>query len=159
MSHAGIARRTAALAWDVPVILLGGVRGGGQAWGSTGTWGPAQVSIGPRPAGLPDADPAGDPDLQLALEGSGRQATFGKHRMRLVVVDAAGRPPGFRRAVVRSAVKFLPWQLAHTAVFQLAAGSTSLTFVALSVGAQLLVLASLVVIVAWTGDTVRCTTG
>lgn len=79
-------------------------------------------------------------------EGSRRQATFGKHRMRLVVVDAGGRPPGFSRALIRSVAKFLPWQLGHTAVFHLGAGSTSITFVALAIGAQLLVVASAVVV-------------
>jgi len=42
-------------------------------------------------------------------------------------------------------VKFLPWQLAHTAVFHLAGGSTSLAFLALSIGAQVLVVASVLV--------------
>jgi uncharacterized RDD family membrane protein YckC len=82
------------------------------------------------------------------LEGSGRQATFGKDRVRLIVTDAVGRPPGFRRALIRSAVKFLPWQLGHTAVFHLAAGSTSIAFLALSIGAQLLVVASVLVMAA-----------
>jgi uncharacterized RDD family membrane protein YckC len=66
--------------------------------------------------------------------------------MRLVVTDAHGRPPGFRRAFVRTAVKFLPWQLGHTAVFHLAGGSTSPAFVVLSVGAQGLILASVAVL-------------
>ena len=145
VSNAGFRRRAAALAWDLPVIagwaLFAGIIG---------------VALN-RPLGLQPRSPwALDVQAFLTLvlpviltfaylEGSGRQATLGKGRVHLVVTDADGRPPGFRRALVRSALKFLPWQLAHTAVFQLAAGSTSLAFVALSIGAQLLVSASVLV--------------
>jgi uncharacterized RDD family membrane protein YckC len=135
----------ASLAWDLPVIV---------AWVVFA----AVISIGlSLVTGLQPRSPW-TLDLQAFLtlilpviltfsylEGSGRQATFGKRRRRLVVTDAHGRPPGFRRAFVRSAVKFLPWQLGHTAVFHLASGSTSIVFLGLSILAQLLVVASVLV--------------
>ncbi len=40
-------------------------------------------------------------------------------------------------------MKFAPWQMAHTAVFHLLDGSTSVALVALSIIAQVLVLASI----------------
>lgn len=143
IAYAGLARRLRALAWDLPVIaawaVFAVVAGLGLDW---------LVGLQPRSPWAYDLQAFLTLILPVILtfaylEGSGRQATFGKRRVHLVVTDAAGRPPGFRRALVRSAVKFLPWQLAHTAVFQLAAGSTSPAFVALSIGAQLLVVASL----------------
>ena len=78
-------------------------------------------------------------------ESSTRQATFGKRRMRLRVVDRAGRRLTRRRSLARSAVKFLPWQLAHTAIFGLVADPDSVGMVALSITAQAVVLASVVV--------------
>jgi uncharacterized RDD family membrane protein YckC len=143
--YAGASRRLAAVAWDLPVIaawaLFAGIVGvalnllvGLQSWSP---W--ALDLLAFLTLILPVI-------LTFAyLEGSGRQATFGKRRLRLIVTDADGRPPGFRRACIRSAVKFLPWQLGHTAVFHLAAGSTSIAFLALSIGAQLLVVASALV--------------
>ena len=147
MSYARFPRRAAALAADVPVII---------AWAlfATVVGVGLNILVGPQPRSPWALDLQAFLTLILPVfltfsyqEGSARQATLGKRRMRIVVTDAAGRPPGFRRALVRSAVKFLPWQLAHTAVFHLVAGSTSVAFVALSVGAQLLVLASLMVMV------------
>lgn len=81
--------------------------------------------------------------LTLALaEASSRQGTPGKRRLRLVVVDRAGRRLGRGRSLARSGVKFAPWQAAHTAVFQLASGREDAWLLALSVGAQLVVVAS-----------------
>jgi len=51
------------------------------------------------------------------LEGSAGGATWGKRRMRLRVVRVGGERLGLGRALLRSAVKFLPWQLAHTCLF------------------------------------------
>ncbi|MDH3299436.1 MAG: RDD family protein [Acidimicrobiia bacterium] len=75
-------------------------------------------------------------------ESSPDQATFGKHRGGLQVTDRSGHRLGRGRALVRSAVKFAPWQLAHTAVFGLVAEPTSTWFAALAVGSQLVVVAS-----------------
>lgn len=140
--YAGFPRRALALAWDLPVIA---------AWALfAGIVGVALNNlVGPQPRSPWTLDLQAFLTLILpviltfaCLEGSERQATFGKRRLRLIVTDAHGRPPGFRRALVRSAVLFLPWQLAHTAVFNLAAGSTSIVFLGLSIGAQVLVVVS-----------------
>jgi uncharacterized RDD family membrane protein YckC len=51
-----------------------------------------------------------------ATEAGRHQATLGKRWQGLRVVAADGAPIGWRRAMVRTAVKLLPWQLAHLAV-------------------------------------------
>ena len=51
-------------------------------------------------------------------ESSPRQATFGKRRAGLVVVDARGGRLSRRRALARSALKYLPWQIAHSCLFR-----------------------------------------
>lgn len=81
------------------------------------------------------------------LEASPRHATPGKARLGLVVVDRDGGRLTPLRSLARSAIKFAPWQMAHTAVFHLVAGSDSGALVALSISAQLIVLASVAVMV------------
>jgi len=50
----------------------------------------------------------------LAARGDAGVGTAGHRRAGLVVLDAAGGPPGLGRALVRNAVKTgLPWQLGH----------------------------------------------
>jgi uncharacterized RDD family membrane protein YckC len=78
------------------------------------------------------------------MEASPRQATPGKRRLGLVVIDVEGNRLTRSRSLARSAVKFAPWQMAHTAVFQLLAGSTAVAFIVLSIAAQALVVASIV---------------
>jgi uncharacterized RDD family membrane protein YckC len=51
-------------------------------------------------------------------EGSARASTWGKRRVGLRVVAKDGTPIGYPQSLIRSALKFLPWQLGHTAVFQ-----------------------------------------
>jgi uncharacterized RDD family membrane protein YckC len=64
--------------------------------------------------------------LYFALqEGSQRQATLGKHKVGIKVVNAEGLKLSGRQALIRSAVKFFPWQLAHTCVIQIKFGQTS----------------------------------
>jgi uncharacterized RDD family membrane protein YckC len=59
-------------------------------------------------------------------EGSTQASTWGKRRAGLRVVAKNGTPVGYGSALMRSALKFLPWQLGHTAVFQsLYAGENS----------------------------------
>jgi uncharacterized RDD family membrane protein YckC len=58
-------------------------------------------------------------------EAGPRQASAGKRWQDLRVTTAAGEPIGWRRAVVRNAVKLLPWQLGHLAVVRLAQGRES----------------------------------
>ena len=52
-------------------------------------------------------------------EGSPRQATWGKRKMGLRVVTATGASLSRGQAFVRSLVKFLPWQLAHTSIYHI----------------------------------------
>jgi uncharacterized RDD family membrane protein YckC len=52
-------------------------------------------------------------------ESSPRQATFGKRRAGLVVVSISGGRLSRKRALLRSALKFLPWQLAHSCLFRI----------------------------------------
>ncbi len=79
--------------------------------------------------------------LYFALqEGSQRQATWGKHKVGIKVVNAQGQKLSGRQALIRSAVKFLPWQLAHTCVFQIWFGQTSSWLVLGALLAQVLVV-------------------
>ncbi len=56
--------------------------------------------------------------LYFALqESSPRQATWGKRKAGILVVNANGRTLTKGQAFVRSFVKFLPWQIAHTCIF------------------------------------------
>ena len=59
------------------------------------------------------------------LESSQRQATWGKQKMGLRVVDAEGYAITKKRAFSRSVLKLLPWQLAHTTIFQMGGFSTA----------------------------------
>lgn len=52
-------------------------------------------------------------------ESSLRQATFGKRRAGLVVVSVTGGRLSRMRALLRSALKFLPWQLTHSCLFRI----------------------------------------
>jgi len=49
-------------------------------------------------------------------EGSAAGATWGKRRVGLRVVALDGQPLGRNRALLRSVIKFTPWQMAHTAL-------------------------------------------
>lgn len=56
--------------------------------------------------------------LYFALsEASGRQATWGKRRLGLVVVGPCGAPLGLARSLARTGVKLVPWELAHAVVW------------------------------------------
>ncbi len=57
--------------------------------------------------------------LYFALQEGGRQqATWGKKRMRLEVINIQGNRLDLKLALIRAVIKFLPWQIAHTAIFQ-----------------------------------------
>lgn len=75
------------------------------------------------------------------LEASPR-STPGKRRMELAVVDGSGNQLSRQRSLARSALRFVPWQLAHTAVYQLSAGRESLWIWVLCIGAQVWVAAT-----------------
>lgn len=52
-------------------------------------------------------------------ESSSRQATWGKRRRGLTVTDTAGAQVSFSRAFARTLLKFVPWELAHTCIWQI----------------------------------------
>ncbi|NNF04125.1 MAG: hypothetical protein HKN17_06635 [Rhodothermales bacterium] len=50
----------------------------------------------------------------ILMEGSRRQGTFGKSRMKLRVTAVGGSAAPTAALILRNAVKFLPWEVAHT---------------------------------------------
>lgn len=80
------------------------------------------------------------------LEQSSWQGTPGKRIMKIKVETLTGTKLEFAQSLLRSGLKFLPWQLAHTAVFQILLGHESRQsfFLGLSVLAQVLVLANII---------------
>jgi uncharacterized RDD family membrane protein YckC len=52
-------------------------------------------------------------------EASTRQATWGKQRLGLRVVDRHGNRISLWRSVARTGLKFIPWELAHTLIWQI----------------------------------------
>jgi len=58
--------------------------------------------------------------LYFALgESSAWQATWGKQRLGLKIVDGHGNRIPFRRALVRTLLKFTPWEISHTLIWQI----------------------------------------
>ena len=58
--------------------------------------------------------------LYFALsEGSEARATWGKRRAGIEVVGPGGGRFGLGRSLLRSSLKFLPWQMAHTAMLHI----------------------------------------
>jgi uncharacterized RDD family membrane protein YckC len=59
--------------------------------------------------------------LYFALtEASAWQATLGKRALRIVVVGPGGNRLPLARAIVREAIRFLPWEMAHALIWPLA---------------------------------------
>ena len=59
--------------------------------------------------------------LYFALcESSRMRASFGKRAAGLIVADHAGARLSFARALVRNALKFVPWELGHMVAWQAA---------------------------------------
>jgi len=86
--------------------------------------------------------------LTFAYQEAGpRQATLGKRRMGLVAVDGNGSRLAPGRSLARSALKLLPWQLGHSAVFRLVADADSVAWLIVSLVAQAIVLVSLSMVV------------
>lgn len=52
-------------------------------------------------------------------EASDAGATWGKRRVGIRVTGPGGGSPGLARSLARSGLKFLPWQMAHTAMFHI----------------------------------------
>ncbi len=74
-------------------------------------------------------------------------ATLGKRRLGLRVVTDGGLGIGIGRSVVRTAVKFLPWELSHAAIWQFAfAGSGGSLAGTLLLGAAWLLVAGTIVL-------------
>ena len=59
------------------------------------------------------------------LESSPAGATLGKRALGLRVLKLDGQRLGVGQGLLRSAVKFLPWELAHFTIWQLIYGSAS----------------------------------
>lgn len=58
--------------------------------------------------------------LYFALsESSPRQATWGKQRLKLKVIDSAENRVSFWRALARTVLKFLPWEISHTLIWEI----------------------------------------
>ncbi|MFD2132163.1 RDD family protein [Pseudogracilibacillus auburnensis] len=55
----------------------------------------------------------------ILCECSKWQGTLGKRKMGICVVDNSGQRIGIGRSIVRTTVKFLPWELAHFTIWQL----------------------------------------
>lgn len=59
--------------------------------------------------------------LYYALsEASSSGATWGKRRMGITVAGPAGDPPSIGRSLLRTALKLLPWELAHAVIWRFA---------------------------------------
>lgn len=65
--------------------------------------------------------------LYFAFGEAPSGATWGKRRVGLVVATplAAGVGLGIGRALLRNGLKFLPWQLSHTAIFHISGSAAS----------------------------------
>jgi uncharacterized RDD family membrane protein YckC len=125
---APVSRRLAAVGVDYAVIAvyLAGVTAAG--WGLRQVSGGVVEAVFSNPA---TGELAGFALLTLPVsayfvffEAAPAGATWGKRRLGLHVVTDGGRGIGLGRSTVRTAVKFLPWELSHGAIWQFAfAGS------------------------------------
>jgi len=87
--------------------------------------------------------------LYLTCTESGvRQASWGKRRAGLLVVEERGARPGRGRVAVRNAVKLVPWQLAHLAVARLLLGVAAPGVIGVTYGLSL-VIPAVSVATAW----------
>ncbi len=55
----------------------------------------------------------------ILSEHSKWQGTWGKRKMGVRVVDASGRRIDMSRSIIRTAIKFLPWEVAHFCIWRL----------------------------------------
>ena len=112
MTAAGLGVRLRAFFWDYLLILLYVLLLALLAWLAP----PLQAPF--RQPGQRDAAAFLVLVLPVALyfalaEGCAQGRTWGKRKLKLRVVRASGGPLGLPRALLRTAGKFLPWQLAH----------------------------------------------
>jgi len=79
--------------------------------------------------------------LYFALqESSSQQATWGKRRTKIKVTTIHGMKMSLWQSLLRSAIKFFPWQLAHVCIIYIWYGSQSTIFLIGSLVAQGLVI-------------------
>ena len=79
--------------------------------------------------------------LYFALqESSSQQATWGKRHAKIKVTTVRGARMSLWQSLLRSAIKFLPWQLAHVCIIYIWYGSQSTIFLIGSLVAQGLVI-------------------
>jgi uncharacterized RDD family membrane protein YckC len=52
-------------------------------------------------------------------ESSSRQATWGKQRLKLKVTNRNGNRGSFWKALGRTLLKFIPWEISHTLIWQI----------------------------------------
>lgn len=50
-------------------------------------------------------------------ESSKKQGTWGKDRLSLKVTDRDGNRVGFGKSLIRSILKFIPWEISHTLIW------------------------------------------
>jgi uncharacterized RDD family membrane protein YckC len=124
--NASGARRLAAFLVDYGAIaayiaLLAGISIATSSWR-----GPALEGPGPTTLDRLRAQALGFLTLTLPvvsyfalMESSNRGATLGKRALRLRVVGTDDRRISVARSFFRSALKFAPWELAHTALWQI----------------------------------------
>jgi len=55
----------------------------------------------------------------ILCESSKWQGTVGKRKMGIRVVDGVGQRIGISRSAFRTAIKFLPWEVAHFGIWRL----------------------------------------
>lgn len=51
-------------------------------------------------------------------ESSKKQGTWGKTRLSLKVTDQEGNRIGFGKSLIRSTLKFIPWEISHTLLWE-----------------------------------------
>src|SRR5690625_6907242 len=55
----------------------------------------------------------------VLCECSKGQGTLGKRKVGIRVVDGLGQRIGFSRSILRTVVKFLPWEIAHFGIWHI----------------------------------------
>ena len=123
IQYAGFGRRLKAFTLDYiqiaayMILLFGFTMGGSWVMNALGrpvSW-PRNPLVGDLIAFLTLVLPV---ILYFALqESSSRQSTWGKRKAGLLVENGKGERLTMRQAFVRSFLKFLPWQIAHTSLF------------------------------------------
>lgn len=90
----------------------------------------------------------------ILCDSSSRGATLGKRPFRLKVVDMENHPLSKSQALLRTAVKLLPWELVHVSAFALSVDMSVLSGVQMAglIGANVLVIVYAVVLAARRGQ-------